>query len=100
MRVLQVDHHTVKLHTAFIKDRKDDDFSKWHEAWLLADHDHDGLIPVQEAARVFKVRVRHPLPPLGPCACTRNKRPRPVRETGREKETGVRASFQLTQRPA
>lgn len=55
--MLQVDHHTVKLHTAFIRDRKDDDFSKWNEAWLLADHDHDGKIPVQEAARVFKVRV-------------------------------------------
>ena len=56
--VLQVDHHTVKMHTRFLKDRKDNDFSKWHEAWMQADHDHDGKILVQEAARVFKVLRR------------------------------------------
>jgi hypothetical protein len=90
VRVLQVDHHTVKLHTAFIKDRKDDDFSKWHEAWLLADHDHDGKIPVQEAARVFKVRVQQPLSPLGPCACTRNKRVVSLSDERQEGSKGLR----------
>jgi len=50
----KVDHHTVKMHTEFIKNRGDGDFAKWREAWDIADLDKDGVILVQESARVFK----------------------------------------------
>lgn len=50
----KVDHHTVKMHTAFIKNRGDGDFTMWKEAFVTADNDKDGLIPVHEAPRIFK----------------------------------------------
>eukprot|EP00281_Chroomonas_sp_CCMP1168_P026498 CAMPEP_0206227070 /NCGR_PEP_ID=MMETSP0047_2-20121206/8429_1 /ASSEMBLY_ACC=CAM_ASM_000192 /TAXON_ID=195065 /ORGANISM="Chroomonas mesostigmatica_cf, Strain CCMP1168" /LENGTH=149 /DNA_ID=CAMNT_0053650201 /DNA_START=51 /DNA_END=500 /DNA_ORIENTATION=+ len=50
----KVDHHTVKMHTAFIKARKDEDFSHWKEAFEKADSDKDGKIAVKEVGRVFK----------------------------------------------
>jgi len=53
----QVDHHTVKMHTAFIRNRGDGDFTEWRKAWALADSDNDDLIPVQEAPRIFKVQL-------------------------------------------
>ena len=54
--VSQVDHHTVKMHTAFIKNKGDGDFTEWRKAWTMADSDNDDLIPVQEAPRIFKVQ--------------------------------------------
>ena len=50
----QVDHHTVKMHTSFLQNREDGDFSFWEESFRLADTDRDGLIPVREAPRIFK----------------------------------------------
>ena len=52
----QVDHHKVKMHTAFIKNKGDGDFTEWRKAWTMADSDNDDLIPVQEAPRIFKVQ--------------------------------------------
>jgi len=45
------------MHTAFIRNRGDGDFTEWRKAWALADSDNDDLIPVQEAPRIFKVQL-------------------------------------------
>jgi hypothetical protein len=42
----QVDHHTVKMHTAFIKARNTDNFDHWEDAWSVCDTDRDGMIPL------------------------------------------------------
>jgi len=44
------------MHTAFIKNKGDGDFTEWRKAWTMADSDNDDLIPVQEAPRIFKVQ--------------------------------------------
>ena len=65
----QVDHHTVKMHTAFIKNRGEGDFSEWEKAFVAADHDKDGVIQVHEASRIFKVSHRFSRG-LPVCVCT------------------------------
>lgn len=52
----------MKMHTSFIKNRSEGDFSEWEKAFLMADMDKDGLIPVHEASRIFKVGQGSPAP--------------------------------------
>jgi len=50
----KVDHHTVKMHSSFIKNRNEQDFSDWEKAFQMADHNKDGLVPVKDAVKIFK----------------------------------------------
>jgi hypothetical protein len=57
------------MHTAFIKNRGEGDFSEWEKAFAAADHDKDGVIKVHEASRIFKVHLRFSRA-LPICMCT------------------------------
>ncbi len=52
---VQVNHHTVRMHTAFIKARDSDNFEHWEDSWKKCDVDKDGLVPlhVSLAFRVY-----------------------------------------------
>ena len=43
---VQVNHHTVRMHTAFIKARDSENFEHWEDAWKKCDIDKDGLVPL------------------------------------------------------